>query len=163
MLTGLSLIHSPSKKLKFKWLLSRFQNNEKENFDITGAYLFGDRDFDNTSTTFGEIVNPLGAGLYQNYARNELKIRVLHAAHKGSVEKGKHFIQWGAGVEQTNISDKLQQFEYRDSAGYSLPYVPDSLPLFYAQNNSISLDIVKLSGYVQDNLHFSQNNSDVGR
>ncbi|HRI25551.1 MAG TPA: TonB-dependent receptor, partial [Ferruginibacter sp.] len=50
-LIGLSILHTPNKKLKLKWMLSRFQNKENENFDIAGSYLFGDRDFDNTSST----------------------------------------------------------------------------------------------------------------
>ena len=86
---GLSAINQPNKKLRLKWMLSRFQNTENENFDIAGAYLFGDRDFDNNSSSFGQIVNPLGAGYYQNYGRNKLDIAVWNAALKGSFEKGK--------------------------------------------------------------------------
>ncbi|HMU73355.1 MAG TPA: TonB-dependent receptor, partial [Ferruginibacter sp.] len=71
-LLGFSILHTPNKKLKLKWMASRFQNKENENFDIAGSYLFGDRDFDQTSSTYGQIVNPLGAGYYQNYGRNEL-------------------------------------------------------------------------------------------
>ncbi len=52
-------------------------NDEEENIDIAGAYLFGDRDFDQSASTFGLIVNPLGAGLYQNFARNTLKSRII--------------------------------------------------------------------------------------
>ena len=69
-LIGLSVLQSINKKTKLKWMLSRFTDKEKENRDIGGAYLFGDRDFDNASPTFGQITNPLGAGYTQNYARN---------------------------------------------------------------------------------------------
>ena len=93
-LIGLSVVHQPNKKLRLKWMLSRFQNKEKENFDIAGAYLFGERDFDNNSSSFGQITNPLGAGYYQNYGRNELNIEVWNAGLKGSLDKGKHFIQF---------------------------------------------------------------------
>jgi len=58
-----------------------------KNFDIAGAYLFGDRDFDNSSSTFGQIINPLGAGYYQNYGRNTLDIAVYNAGLKGSIDK----------------------------------------------------------------------------
>jgi len=43
---GVSTTYQTNKKLKLKWLASRFENNESENIDITGAYLFGDRNFD---------------------------------------------------------------------------------------------------------------------
>ena len=160
-MAGATLVYSPLKKLKLKWMLSRFKDDEKENYDITGAYLFGDRDFDNTSSTFGQIINPLGAGSYQQYARNELNIEVWNATHRGSLEKGKHFIQWGNSIEQTKISDKLRQFEYQDSAGYSLPYNPSSLQLYNVLNSSANLTIQKYSGYIQDNIHLLRAKNDI--
>jgi len=38
---GATLSYSPVKKLKLKWMVSRFENDESENLDIIGAYLFG--------------------------------------------------------------------------------------------------------------------------
>ncbi len=160
-LIGLSLVHTPNKKLRLKWMLSRFQNKENENFDIAGAYLFGDRDFDNTSSTYGQIVNPLGAGYYQNYGRNELNINVYNANLKGSYATGKHFIQFGNSIEQTNISDKLKEWEYQDSAGYSLPHNPANLNLFTSLNSTANLSIQKYSDYIQDNINLGKNNRDI--
>lgn len=158
-LIGASMLNQPTENLKLKWMLSRFKDREKENFDIAGAYVFGDRDFDNSSGTFGEIVNPLGAGYYQNYARNDLDIEVWTASHKGNYNRGKHFLQWGNSIEQTQIKDKLRQWEYRDSAGYSLPANPSSLNLYNSLNSTADLSILKYSGYVQDNIHlFSKKN-----
>lgn len=160
-LVGLSLVHSPNKKLKLKWMLSRFQNKENENFDIAGSYLFGDRDFDNTSSTYGQIVNPLGAGYYQNYGRNELNINVYNASLKGGYASGRHYIQFGNSIEQTNITDRLKEWEYQDSAGYSLPHNPAQLNLFRFLNSTADLSIQKYSGYVQDNIHLGKNNKDI--
>lgn len=160
-LVGASIVHSPNENLKLKWMLSRFKDKEKENFDIASAYVFGDRDFDNGSGTFGEIVNPLGAGYYQNYARNDLDIEVWTASHKGTYSKGKHFFQWGNSIEQTNINDKLRQWEYQDSAGYSLPVNPSSLQLFNSLNSTADLTILKFSGYVQDNIHLFRKRNEM--
>ncbi len=160
-LIGLSVLQTIHKKTKLKWMLSRFKNSEKENFDIAGSYLFGDRDFDNASPTFGQITNPLGAGSYQNYARNLLDIEVYNASHKGSYEVNNHFIQWGVSAEQTKIKDKLAQFEYRDSAGYSLPYSPSALTIYNVQNSTSDLAIQKYSGYVQDNIRLLKKNADI--
>lgn len=158
---GASIVHNPSKKLRLKWMVSRFKDDETENFDIAGAYIFGSRDFDNNSSTYGEIVNPLGAGYYQNYARNELDIEVWNASHKGSYTAGKHFLQWGNSIEQANITDKLRQWEYQDSAGYSLPYSPTNLVLFNSLNSTADLSVQKYSGYVQDNIHFGKLADDI--
>ncbi len=160
-LVGLSLVHTPNKKLRLKWMVSRFQNKENENFDIAGSYLFGDRDFDHSSSTYGQIVNPLGAGYYQNYGRNELNIAVYNATLKGSYGSGKHFIQFGNSIEQTNITDKLNEWEYQDSAGYSLPHNPAQLNLFKYLNSTADLSIQKFSGYVQDNIRLGKNNKDI--
>ena len=160
-LIGLSVLQSINKKTKLKWMLSRFTDKEKENRDIGGAYLFGDRDFDNASPTFGQITNPLGAGYTQNYARNELDIDLYNVSHKGSYEARNNFVQWGLSAEQTNIKDNLSQFEFRDSAGYSLPYTPGSLTLFDVQNSTADLSIQKYSGFIQDNIKLFNKNSDV--
>jgi len=160
-LLGLSLVHTPNKKLRLKWMVSRFQNKENENFDIAGTYLFGDRDFDNTSSTYGQITNPLGAGYYQNYGRNELNINVYNASVKGSYASGKHVVQFGNSIEQTNITDKLKEWEYQDSAGYSLPYNPANLNLFKSLNSTADLSIQKYSGYIQDNINLGKNNREI--
>jgi hypothetical protein len=160
-LIGLSLLQSVNKRLKLKWMLSRFQDKENENFDIAGSYLFGERDFDHTSSTFGQIVNPLGAGYYQNYGRDELNIIVYNAGVKGSFDYGKHFIQFGNNIEQTNINDKLKEWEYQDSAGYSLPFNPGQLNLYTSLNSTANLSVQKFSGYVQDNIHFGDSTKDI--
>ncbi len=157
---GLSATHQPNKNLKLKWMLSRFNNNEQENIDITGAYLFGDRDFDRSSASFGLINNPLGAGVFQNYARNQLDITVWEASHKGSLDKGKHFFQWGNSIQQQLVNDKLNEWEYNDSAGYSLPYNASPLALSKVTKSRSDLDITRFSGYVQDNIQF-RDSSDV--
>jgi len=156
---GLSAINQTSKNLRLKWMLSRFQNKEKESFDISGAYLFGDRNFDNNSTSFGQITNPLGAGFYQNYGRNTLNINVLNASVKGNYDRGLHSIQFGNSIEQTNIQDKLYEWEYQDSAGYSLPVNTGNLNTFL--NTRADLTIQKYSGYVQDNFNLSDSGREL--
>jgi hypothetical protein len=160
-LIGLSLVHTPNNKLKLKWMVSRFQNKENENFDIAGTYLFGDRDFDRASSTYGQIINPLGAGYYQNYGRNELNINMYNASVKGSYTAGRHVILFGNSIEQTNINDRLKEWEYQDSAGYSLPYNPAQLNLYKSINSAADLSIQKFSGYIQDNIHFGKNNRNI--
>jgi hypothetical protein len=151
-LIGISLNQYVSKKIKLKWMASHYTDNENENYDIIGDYLFGERDFDKTSSTYGQIINPLGAGLYQNFARNALNIEVYNFSHKGSYDKGKHFIQWGVSFDHTIIHDKLNEWELQDSAGYSLPYDPNMLNLSSVTKSSANLSINKYSGYLQDNI-----------
>lgn len=158
---GLSFIQSPKKNLRLKWMLSRFENDEREGIDITGAYLFGEREFDKSKSDFGLINNPLGSGLYQTYARNKLNIEVWNASHKGMLDLGKHYLQWGQSAERQTISDKLHEWEYQDSAGYSLPYDPGNFILNKVLNSKADLTITRLSGYIQDNINVGGDSSGV--
>ena len=152
-MAGLSVINQPRKNLRLKWMASRFSNKEKESIDITGAYLFGERSFDRSKPEFGLIINPLGAGVFQNYARNSLDIEVWNLSHKGIYDRGNHYLQWGIGVDRQQITDQLREFEYQDSAGYSLPYQPGELSLFNRLRSSADFSVNRFSGYFQDNIN----------
>lgn len=149
---GIALVNQVTQKLRLKWMASRFENDESENLDIIGAYLFGERDFDKRNPTYGVIVNPLGAGVYQNWARNELNVENWNVSHKGLYDAGRHALQWGLGFDQTSITDQLNEWEFQDSAGYALPYQPDLLRLNKVLKSTATLDIRKYSGYIQDNI-----------
>ncbi|HMP87316.1 MAG TPA: TonB-dependent receptor, partial [Lacibacter sp.] len=151
-MVGLASTYQPRKDLKLKWMFSRFSNQEQESFDIQGAYLFGERDFDRSRATFGLIVNPLGAGVFQNFARNRLNIELYSATHKGSLEKGKHVWQWGHTIERQHINDRLNEWELQDSAGYSIPFNPNVLELNKVIKSSANLNFFRSQGYVQDNI-----------
>ena len=153
-MAGLSFSHQPANNLRLKWMLSRFENDERESIDITGSYLFGDREFDKTKADFGLINNPLGSGVYQTFSRNRLNIEVWNLSHKGSLDKGNHYFQWGQSVDRQFIDDRLNEWEYQDSAGYSLPNNPGPLTLNKVIKSSADLGITRLSGYIQDNIAF---------
>lgn len=160
-LAGIALNHTIHSKFKLKWLVSRYDDKENENFDIAGAYLFGERSFDKTQPGFGQIVNPLGAGVFHNFARNELNIELWNLEHKGSLNAGKHFVQWGLGWEHHIIHDKINEWEMQDSAGYSIPFDPAKLELQKVIKSKADLNIDHYQGYLQDNIRLSQGNTDI--
>ncbi len=149
---GVSFTNQVHRKFRMKWMASRFENDERENLDIIGMYLFGERDFDKTQPTYGLIVNPLGAGVFHNFARNQLNIQNWNFSHKGNYDEGKHAWQWGLSFDRTSIADKLNEWEFQDSAGYSLPYNPNMLELSKVIKSNADLSINKISGYLQDNI-----------
>lgn len=152
---GLSYLQQLNKKLKLKWMISRYEDDEQESMDISGAYLFGEREFDKSKPDFGMINNPLGAGVYQNFSRNRLNIQVYNASNKGYLDAGRHYIQWGQSIEKQFINDRLNEWELQDSAGYSLPYNPDMLSLSRVTKSQADFSLLRLSGYLQDNLLFN--------
>jgi CarboxypepD_reg-like domain/TonB-dependent Receptor Plug Domain len=151
---GLSLTQEVNKDLRLKWMASRFDDNEQQAYDITGAYLFGERDFDKSSATFGQITNPLGAGTYQNFARDRLDIAVWNATHKGYLTLHRHFVQWGVSAERQLVHDRLNEWQYQDSAGYSLPYDPGIPSISGVVKSQDDLGITRLTGFIQDNILF---------
>ncbi|WP_290792002.1 TonB-dependent receptor [Flavihumibacter sp. UBA7668] len=160
-MAGLSVTRQVRKNLRIKWLASYFQNKEEEAIDISGAYLFGERSFDRSKPEFGLIVNPLGAGVFQQYARNDLRIDLLNLSHKGYYDRGRHYHQWGLSIDRQEIKDQLREFEYQDSAGYSLPNNPGSLHLFKSLRSNAALTIHRLSAYWQDNISLGDSSGTV--
>jgi hypothetical protein len=156
-LVGLTWNQQVNKNLKLKWMFSTFSDIENQNYDITGDYLFGERDFDKSSPTFGQIINPLGIGSNQNFARDNLNIHLYSFAHKGYLNKENQFLQWGVSAELQTIHDQLHEWVYEDSVGYSIPFQPDSLNLNYVVNGNNNLQIGRFNGFIQDNITFKNN------
>jgi hypothetical protein len=155
-LAGLTWNQQINKDLKLKWMLSTFSDIESQNYDITGDYLFGERDFDINSPDFGKIVNPLGVGSNQNFARDNLDIHLYSFNQKGYLNKENQYLQWGFGAELQTIHDQLHEWIYEDSVGYSLPYQPGSLNLNYVVNGNNNLNIGRFNGFFQDNISFKK-------
>jgi len=152
---GLAYIQPVSDRLRLKWMASVFEDKEVQNYDIVGAYLFGERDFDNSSTTFGQIINPLGAGTYQNFARDQLNIAVWNLTHKGYLDLHHHYIQWGVSAERQLVHDHIDEWTYQDSAGYSLPYQPGIPGISNVARSIDTLKTTRLTGFIQDNILFA--------
>ena len=152
---GLSTTYRPNQRLKLKFLASGFQTNERETYDISGEYLLGELETDLAKENFGQIKTYLGTGIVHNYARNFLKVSVGNLAHRGSLEVGKHFLSWGADAQFTSISDRLHEWERRDSAGFTQPYLQDSLVMMRMFRSSSTFDYTRISGFIQDNFRFN--------
>ncbi|HOA39508.1 MAG TPA: TonB-dependent receptor plug domain-containing protein, partial [Flavihumibacter sp.] len=151
-MAGLSIVQQARKNIRLKWMASYFKDREQESIDITGAYLFGERSFDRGQPDYGTIVEPLGAGAYLQYARNKLDINVYNLSHKGTWNQGKHYLLWGVSYDRQQIHDQLNEFEYQDSAGYSLPYRPGALSIYSHLQSQANFSVNRYSGYVQDNI-----------
>lgn len=146
--------HHDSSKFKMKFLASGYQTNEYETYDINGQYLFGELQTDMGKANFGQIKTYLGTGGIQDFARNYLVANVGDVGFRGSYDAKRNFIQFGVNGTVTNISDNLHQWERRDSAAFTQPYDPSLLQMVYFYNSSTSFNYTRLSGFVQDYIHF---------
>ena len=155
---GAYLKYQKNKTNSYKLQFSNFVNKEQENFDIIGSYVFGDRDFDKTKPTFGLIVNPLGAGIFQNFARNNLTVNVSNITLKGYHNvTNNHYIQWGSSVDIIKINDKLYEWERNDSGRYNLPFNTNAINFSNFLNTVTQLNYTRFSGFIQDNFFYKKN------
>lgn len=148
---GWSLTYLPSDKTKLKLLVSGFQTNESETYDIKGEYFLDAIETD-LGKAVGDVLYSLGTGIIHNYARNYLTANVGNIALRGSYNGGKHFLQWGADAQIVDVTDKLMEWERRDSAGYSQPISETELKMNESYRADNRLDYTRLMAYLQDNI-----------
>lgn len=144
-----SFNYKPKENVKFGLTASAFHSNENETFDITGEYVLGELKMGQTGEV--EEGEKLGVGTYHEHARNRLKATVASIAHSGEIIKSGHTLRWGANFQREIIYDKIVEWEWRDSAGYSLPYKDDQkLEIFYNLKSNEKLQSYRTSAFIQD-------------
>ncbi len=158
--------------LKLKLIASSFISREREFFDVLGQYFLDELERDLGSSEFGEAAFNRGIGAFLDHARNELQAFVGSVAHVGSYRSGIHSLQWGLKAQSEQINDQLEEWQYRDSADYSIPHVPDQpdtlanpnqlLVLNGVVKNNIELTSQRYSGFIQKTWNFSQLTLNIG-
>ena len=123
--------------------VSGFYTNERENFDITGEYVL-------SNAPAGEIADALGTGLFHQHARNSLEAGVITLAHNGAWKRGNNTLRWGVSGQAELIRDRISEWEWRDSAGYSLPNDGQSMELYYALRGDTSMVSARVQAYIQN-------------
>lgn len=160
---GSSLTYVPDRLRNpyfLKLLVSTYQSNENERFDLLADYRLSEIETDLGKDNIGKEVRVLGSGLQHQFARNYLKMRVVNLEHKGGIElqpvlfkeniQTSHFLQWGIKGQGEFINDKINDWERIDSAGYSAPYDENYLRLFRVLKSENQLNSFRVSGYIQD-------------
>jgi len=145
---ALTLNYKPITGMKLSLLASSFYTNESETYDIQGEYVLSEVKLD--SDPAKQTGASLGVGRYQQHARNRLNAYVSNLAHLGEYDKGGHKIKWGVSVQNEHISDKIGEWEMRDSAGYSLPFSTKQINLFYNLKSDTVLSTWRTTGFFQD-------------
>ncbi len=160
---ALSTLYKPNDRTRLQFTASGFQTIEEENFDILGQYRINELDLDLGSDNFGEIAGQRGVGGFLNHGRNNLDAIIFNVEHKGSIIKGDRTYSWGVRFQHEDIIDDLKEWEYIDSAGYSVPhndFVIDTInnrpvdntagiELFESLDSEVNLISNRVSGFIQ--------------
>ncbi len=141
---ALSLDYRLNRGTDLQLLASGYLTNELVAYDISGEYWL---DQAGTSDVGGE----LGVGRYREHARNRLKASVMALALKGSTAlNSRHTLTYGLSVQSEKIMDRSREWELRDSAGYSLPSMPDEVRVIYNLDSRHDLTSTRVAAFVQD-------------
>ena len=153
---------SPRDKVTIGFDLSGFYTSEQETFDITGAYALEDSDLSDAttpsegSTSASKDINDvqnvraLGTGIYHEHVRNKLSAGVVTLAHHGEWSRGQNSLSWGISGQAELIADHISEWEWRDSAGYSLPNNAQAMELFYSLRGESRMYSARLQAYIQN-------------
>ena len=116
---SLTLHHKPNSNLDLVIDAFGFHSKEKEYFDIYGAYLINELDGD------GNVSSTYDIGSQIDHARNNFDALVTGIQHRGKYKLNVNSdVEWGIKYQHEDIRDLLSEWQYIDSAGYSLPHNP---------------------------------------
>lgn len=149
-LGALSANYHPGNNLNLKFILSAYTASEAETYDIMGQYYLNQLERNMSSEEFGDSILNLGVGTFLNHARNYLEARVISFSHRGAYNSDRHLINWGVQVQNEWIDNKINEWIYRDSTGYSLPYSDTQVLLWYTMNSKSQMNTNRATGFIQD-------------
>lgn len=147
---ALSFNYRQSSSSVFSLLLSTFRTGEKVSYDISGEYWLNEAG----SSSDGQSGPGVGIGKYMEHTRNRLNTTVLSAAVKGLMNVGINHFSYGLNYSHESFRDRSKEWEWRDSAGYSLPILPDGVNLIYNLTSNQDLSYDRISIYGEDALYF---------
>jgi len=142
--------YHPNLNLNLKFIASAYHAKEKETYDILGEYYLNQLERNMSSDEYGDSTLNLGVGSFLNHARNYLNATVYSFSHKGAYNSEKHLLNWGVKFQHEEIEDQINEWIYRDSAGYSVPYSDTQVLLWYTLNAKNKISSNRLTGYIQD-------------
>ena len=146
---ALNFGYNPTKNIQLNFNVSGFNTNESETYDITGEYWLSELDMNSTEAS-QEDAALFGTGTYHEHARNRLSASVISASHNGSYRHKNNTLSWGLGYQREIIMDRINEWEFRDSAGYSLPINPSTVELIDNLYSNANLSTNRITGYIQD-------------
>lgn len=140
--------------------LSGYYTNERETYDIRSEYVLSEKDASGSSSAVsrpgesldGQNTNSsvLGTGTYHEHARNNLEAGLATLAYEGAWKYGQSRLEWGISGKLELISDRISEWEWRDSMGYSMPDDGHTMPLYYALKAQSKMTTGRLEAYAQE-------------
>ena len=167
---ALSVQHQLNKRIRLGFDLSGFYTHEQETFDIDTEYILSEKPAEGTETNTSkdeqldsntQNSKVLGTGHQHEHARNTLQAGMFTLAHTGEWKSGDNTLQWGISGQMELINDRISEWEWRDSMGYSMPNIDREMALYYALKGTTNMQSGRLQAYAQDSYRWHTDNGQV--
>lgn len=149
-LGAFSMNYRLNKATDFTLGLSAFLTNEFVSYDISGEYWLDQAGTSGENGVGGE----LGVGKYMEHSRNRLKASVVQLSLRGNTVIKNNHISYGFTYQRERFHDRTKEWEWRDSAGYSLPTQPDGVHLIYNLYSKQDIDANRIAFFAEDTYFF---------
>lgn len=150
-LGALSVTWRPSQVFTLQSGAGAFLTNEFVSYDISGEYWL---DQAGTSGS-GGIGGEQGVGKYMEHSRNRLKASVFQVWTNARTQIACQNISIGLQYQHETFRDRTREWEWRDSAGYSLPTAPEGVHLLYNLTSRQDVVTNRIAFFVQDTYHLN--------
>ncbi|MBP5703763.1 MAG: carboxypeptidase-like regulatory domain-containing protein, partial [Paludibacteraceae bacterium] len=153
---NLSLDFKPRKNIKLSLLGNGYKSEENVTYDIDAEYFLSD-------IVPNDVMNvdySQGVAAYLEHARNNLKTNIVSLSHLGEVKLTKNILKWGLTLQKEKVNDKLEEWEMRESSGYSQPLRNDRFPISSNQYSDLRMESSRFISFLQNTL---QGETDKGR
>ena len=147
---SLRISRNITQQTKVSLLGSAFHTKEQETYDIIGQYWLDD----------AQTQEQLGVGTYMEHARNYLTADVASVKLMLNHKTRKHDWELGAAMKWEKIDENANEYEMRDSSGYSIPHSADRLDLIYSLRSKNSISSQRIETYVQDTYRWQTGGDD---
>ncbi len=156
-LAAIALKITPNTDNQIKITGTGYRTYEEVSYDILGQYWL-----QNIENPDGTTPNPqedgvqnIGVGSNLEHARNDLLGIIQNVAVQGRHQLKRHLLSWELKYQYEYFKDAINEWEMRDSAGYSLPYSDKELKLVYAYNAGHETHSNRITAYVQDAINLN--------
>lgn len=127
-----------------------FLTDELVSYDISGEYWLSQAGTSGSESVGGEI----GVGKYMEHARNRLRASVVQGILKGNTRIRNNNLTYGLTLQHESFRDRSKEWEWRDSAGYSLPTQPEGVHLIYNLSSRQDMQANRYAFFAEDALYF---------
>lgn len=147
---AVNLSYKHNRATTFGLGVSAFLTDELVSYDISGEYWLDQAGTGGDGGVGGE----LGVGKYMEHARNRLRASVVQGVLRGTTRIRNNNITYGFTYQHESFRDRSKEWEWRDSAGYSLPTLPEGVHLIYNFSSRQDMKANRLALFAEDALYF---------